>query len=156
MQYWTGTSEDKIGQSLGKSFVLNTGNPLVPPYSAIGFSKDGALNGIAIFTDYTESSVELHLYAPDCMYRHTISFVLDYIFNTLKCNIFIVKPYRSNKKLLKIIGRIAGNYKSYRCTIEQYYGPNSDEDAILHVFNREWAEKWIKISAESTKSTSRA
>ena len=144
MECVSGTSEDDLGRALGDWFIRNTGNPISPPYAAVGFLKNrDLLSGVAIFNDYTESSVELHLYAPGCMNKVSIKYILNYIFNTLKCNIFIVKPFRSNKKLLKIIAKIAGNYKSYRCTIEQYYGPTREEDAILHVFTREWAKKWI-------------
>lgn len=145
MQFTGGNSNDETGQALGKWFSEQTKTEINAPYSAIGFVKDNKLSGVAIFNDYTGSSVEIHIFTPNCFTREAIKFVYNYIFNDLKCNIFIAKPHRKNKKLLRILNKL--NKNSFTAIIPRYYGPSKDEDAILHVFTREWASNWIKIDA---------
>ena len=140
-----GDSNSIVGGMLGEFFRKTTGYPLNPPYYAIGFEKDLILCGVVIVNNYTGSCVELHLHAPGCFNRQTIKFVYHYIFNDLKCNLFVVKPRRDNKKLCRIISKL--NKKAFLTIIPRYYGATKNDDAIMYIFDKEWARRWIKVDA---------
>ena len=155
MEFVCGNSLDEIGQFLGKWYIDNAVEAsLNPPYSAIGFVKSNELKGVATFTEYTGSCIDLHIYMPGCLTRQSIKFILNYVFNDLNCCIYTAKPMRSNKKLLRILNKL--DKDAYLTVIPRYYGRTKDKDAVLHVFTREWASKWIKLNAECSESTKAA
>ncbi|HYE86631.1 MAG TPA: hypothetical protein VEA16_09765, partial [Vicinamibacterales bacterium] len=51
------------------------GQPIVPPFVAIGFAKDGELDGAAVLNDYNGANVELTIYGPGCLTPATIKYV---------------------------------------------------------------------------------
>jgi len=149
MYFLTALSTTELGLNLGKFYTNCTTYEVHPPYFAIGFiDRYKNLKGVAILNDYTGSSIELHLYAPGCFNRKNIKYVFDYVFNKLNCNIFIAKPYRSNKRMCRLLAKL--NKNAYLTTIKQYYGASKDKDAILYIFDRNFASKWINLDAERT------
>lgn len=150
MEIVGGNCLDAEGQFLANWFGENTGSKVNPPYSAMGFVKNGELKGVAIFNNHYENgNIEFHIYMPGCITRQTLKAVFNYVFNNLNCTIFTAKVNTKNKKFLRIVNKL--NNKSFKCIIPDYYGPG--EDAALHVFTRKWATKWIKIDAECAKSS---
>lgn len=138
-----GTSLDEIGCSLANWFIRESGNNILPPFSAMGFmTKDGDIKGVAVFNDFNSSNVEIHLHAPKCICKQTYKAVLKYVFNELKCNRLTAKPYRSNKRLLRLLPRLGFEYE---CILHQYYGAKPQEDAIVHKITPKNASFWIEV-----------
>lgn len=142
MSFASGNSDDEIGKWLGRWWEENSGNKLYGPYSAIGYHDDLKLKGVAIFTDYTGSNIEIHLHAPNCINTASLKYLFNYVFNELKCNVLRVKPKKSNKKIRSLLVRIGFVYE---CTLDDYYGPTEDDYALVYKFRRNWARKYIKL-----------
>lgn len=140
----TGTHEDSIGQMIAGWFNQNSDSTIQPPYSAMAWRKDNTnsiLDGECVFTDYTGSNIEIHLYAPMCMNRKTIKDVYNYVFKQLKCNRLTAKPYYTNEKLLRLLPRLGFEYEG---KLKDYYGPAEKPiDALIYKLTKNNASRWI-------------
>lgn len=136
-----GTSLEETGCLLAQWFIKESNQNILPPFSAMGFMTiEGELKGVAVFNDFNGSNIEIHLHAPKCIFLSTYKAVLNYVFNTLKCNRLTAKPYRSNKNLLRLLPRMGFEYE---CVLHQYYGAGRQEDAIVHRVTLENASLWL-------------
>lgn len=135
------------GQYLAQWYTRFSGFTISLPYYAIGFCREDIIVGTCIITNYTGKSCEMHIHAPGCFNRQTIKHVYDYVFNVLGCNLFIAIVKRDNKTLLKILSRL--NNKAYNTTYKRYFGDTPKDDAIVFIFDRQWASKWIKLNGRT-------
>ena len=136
-----GNSLDEIGIGLGEWFRKQTTYKFNPPFAAIGFlDSNGNIQGVAIFNDFNDSNIDVHIYVPKCLTRANIKLVYNYVFNQLKCNRLTAKPYRSNKVLLRLLPRMGFQYEA---VLKQYYGKNRSDDAIIYRLTRDSALKWV-------------
>ena len=138
------SNREELGLALGAWFAEHQQLPLTPPYTIIAWFKTPTSEepvAAAVFNDYTGSSIEFHFYGPRQINRTILSTVGDYVFNQLKCNIFIAKIPRKHKQLKQILPKIGFKYLT---VIPQYYGPDKQEDAIMYYYKRENMGKWVK------------
>lgn len=152
MHFVGGTSDELNGKYLGEWYTRISGYTISAPYYAIGFSKNKSgelvkIDGYCIISNYTGKACEMHIHAPGCFNRETIKHVYNYVFNVLGCNLFVALVKRDNKTLLKILSRL--NNKAYTTTYKRYFGDTPKDDAIVFIFDRQWASKWIKINGRT-------
>ncbi len=127
--------------------MYNTGYPVTDSFSAMGWIDDQKLIGQAIFTDYTEANIEIHLYAPRCGTRKIIKEVYNYVFNQLKCERLTAKPYCSNKKLLQLLSRLGFEYEF---TQKDYYKVNGKlEHAEVYKLTKNSIPNWVKLNVSA-------
>jgi len=141
MKFVSGNSEDDIGKWLANFYKENTGLKLYMPYSAIGAHDNFNLIGVAIFTDYNGSNIELHGYGPGCFTRKSIKYLFNYVFNELGCNILRARPSIKNKKAIRMLCKLGFKIE---CKLDDYIDKN--EDAIMYKYKRSWAKRWINVS----------
>lgn len=137
------SSQEPIGVQLGKEFSLKIGRMIVPPFHVIGFIRNKALEAIFLFNDYTGSNIEIHAWAPGTITRLKWRFILNYVFNELKCNRLSVKFMPTDTRLKKILPRLGFVYEA---NLRYYYGPSRDNDALVYYVDCEQAGKWITIN----------
>lgn len=141
MKFISGNCYDEVGRFLGEWWKENTGHALYDVYSAIGVHDGNYVLGVAIFTDYTGSNIEIHVCMPKRISKVFIKYILNYIFNELNCNILRVKAHEDSPKSIDILYRLGFKHE---CDLEKYYGKN--ENAVMLKFNREQAKKWINLN----------
>ena len=135
-----GTANDEIGQKIGQWFADKKQMPVTAPYTAICWFKNQQPVAAALFNGYNGSSIEGHFYGPNNLTRFVISSTYKYVFEGLKCNVFIAIVPRTNafKKLLPRMG-----FK-YLIVIPKYFGDTKAQDGIMFAINAQQARKWIK------------
>jgi hypothetical protein len=120
----------------------NIGIVMVPPYVAIGGTRDGRTLCIGVvFNDYNKSNVEISLYGPGALTRGNISAIYQYAFNQLGVNRVTAKTRRTNKRMQKLLPKFGFKYEG---TSARYFGPSKADDAIRFVLFPEEAEKRIR------------
>lgn len=134
-----GTHETPDGRSIAEWFGRYVGKRQHAPYSAIGCLRQGTLCNAALFVDYNGSNIELHM--AGTITRSLLRDGFRYAFRGLNVNRVTVKPYRSNVVLREIALRIGFEPEG---VMKNYYGPSSDDDAIVYRLDRHAAEKWMK------------
>lgn len=134
-----GTHETPAGRSIAEWFGRFVGKPTFAPYSAIGCLKQGELCNAALFVDYNGSNIELHM--AGTITRALLRDGLRYAFLGLNVQRVTAKPYRSNVTLREIVLRLGFEPEG---VMHRYYGPSSDDDAIVYRLDRPAAEKWMK------------
>ncbi len=140
-----GRHTDSVGQLIASCFVLDTGYPITGPFVALGWVKDTKIVGQAIFNDYTEANIEIHLNYPRGITKSKIREVYKYVFETLKCERLTAKPFCNNKKLLQLLIRLGFEYE---CTQERYYKHDGKIiDAMVYRLMKEKIPKWVGIDA---------
>jgi hypothetical protein len=123
-------------------YVLgNLGLPLVPPYTAIGGTRDGQTLCIgAVFNQYNGSNIEITLYGPGALTRGAIRGVYHYAFDQLRVNRVSAKTRRSNKNMQRLLPRFGFKFEGISA---RYFGPEKADDAIRFVLFPDDARKWI-------------
>lgn len=140
MKCLSGGWQDPVGQYLAACFTQQTGVCFYTAYTAIGYVTD-RYQGVAVFTDFTGSNIELH-YVGKVLTRAIMRSIGNYVFNQLKCNRLTVKTRASSSYVTDYYTRIGFEYE---CTLKDYYGLGTVEDAIAYVMTRKQASKWIKV-----------
>jgi hypothetical protein len=138
-----GTSKDSIGQHIAGHWSKSADRQVLPPYSAIGYIREGKMIGEAIFVDYTGSNIEIHLQSQDknCFNRRTIKYIYKYVFVQLGCNRLTARIKPDNKQLLSLLLRLGFEYE-YRQI--DYFGPReTPEDALVYRLTKEKALRWM-------------
>lgn len=141
-----GTSEDDVGKALGNWYIKTHKIDFAPPYAAIGFCDDNGVKGVALFTNYNGSNVDVHYAGKGSMTRFNFRAVLRYAFNQLKCNRLTVKPAQGRRDLNKYCRRLGFKYEY---TLKNYYGLLPGEDAVMYCMFPEQAKKWIELDGHS-------
>lgn len=119
----------------------NLGLALVPPYTAIGGTKDGKTLCIgAVFNQFNGSNIEITLFGPGGLTRGNIRGVYHYIFEQLKVNRVSAKTRRSNKSMQRLLPRFGFKFEGISA---RYFGPQKADDAIRFVLFPDDARKWI-------------
>lgn len=119
----------------------NLGLPLVPPYTAIGGTRDGQTLCIgAVFNQFNGSNIEINLYGPGALTRGAIRSVYHYAFEQLGVNRVSAKTRRSNKTMQRLLPRFGFKFEGIS---ERYFGPEKADDAIRFVLFPDDARKWI-------------
>ena len=117
------------------------GMTFTPPYSAMGFSKDGiGLHGAAIFNGWNGSNIDITIVGPGCLTRGNIGVAYTYVFDQLRANRLTARSARNNKRMLRLLPRLGFTWES---VAKRYYGPEKRNDAIVFALFRENAEKWM-------------
>ena len=119
----------------------NLGVVLFPPYTTIGLSDEsGALKGAAVYREFTGTSAEITLYAPGMMKKGILQTVLRYPFNELGVLGLLARTKRSNTDMCRMLPQVGFKYKA---TLENHFGPERGDDAILFRIDRTGAAKWL-------------
>lgn len=122
------------GEAFGKHFT--------PPYTTLGFSRDGInLHGAAIFNGWNGSNIDVTVYGPGCITRTAIRAVYDYCFRQINANRVTARSARNNKTMLRLLPRLGFTWES---VAKRYYGQGKRNDAIVFALFREDAEKWMR------------
>jgi len=117
------------------------GLPMVPPYTAIGGTRDGQSLCIGVvFNEYNGSNIDITLYGPGALTRGNIRGVYHYLFEQLKVNRVTAKTRRSNKRMQRLMGRFGFKFEGISA---RYFGPTKADDAIRFVLFPEEARKWL-------------
>lgn len=138
MAFVSGTHETAQGQSIAAWFGNAVGKEQHGPYSALGVTRDGALETAVLFNDYNGSNIEIHMVGR--MSRHAIREAFRYAFLQMKVQRVTGKPYRSSIELRDRLLRLGFVPEG---VMHRYYGPSSDDDAIVYRLDRDAAEKWM-------------
>lgn len=114
---------------------------ILPPYSCIGWTRDGqSLCAAAVFNGFNGSNIDVTIYGPGCLTKGTIRAVFHYVFEQLKVNRITAMTARSNKRLQKILPRLGFKWEGIS---PMYYGPERRNDAIIYGLSKERAQKWL-------------
>lgn len=141
MHMIAGTHESSTGMMIVGYYFKHTGFRIDPPYSAIGWTKDGQMLGQVVFRDYTGANIEIHIHAPKCMNRKTIKQVFRYAFEFCKCSRITAKICGNNEKFSQLLDRLGFTYE---CTQQGYYGTAQEPiDAIIYKLTKENALRWL-------------
>lgn len=122
---------------------INLGLAILPPYTAIGGTVDGAelLIG-AVFNNWNGSNLDITLYGPGAIRRTAIRGIYHYVFNQLGAERLTAITRRSNKLMCKKLHKLSFKYEGIS---ERYFGPTKSEDAIRFVLFPQNAERWMKV-----------
>lgn len=117
------------------------GIALVPPYTAIGGTRDGKTLCIGVvFNQYNGSNIEITLYGPGSLTRGAIRGVYHYVFEQLGVGRVSAKTKRSNNNMQRLLPRFGFKFEGIS---ERYFGPQKADDAIRFVLFPDEARKWI-------------
>lgn len=134
-----GTSDDSLGQYIKTHMLMYGGSDVLPPFTAIGWARDGKLAGEAVFNNYTGSNIDIHLRAK--FTRQKISDVYKYVFVQLKCNRLTAMIPVTNEKMSHLTRRLGFEYE---CTLRDYQGtPDEPIDVEVYRLSKFVAMKWI-------------
>lgn len=134
-----GTHETADGLSIADWFGKQVGKPQHGPYATLGcIDRQGLLCNAALFNDYNGANIELHMAGR--LTRALLREGLRYAFWQLKVQRITAKPYRSNLVLRQVVRRLGFEQEG---VMQRYYGPSSDDDAIVFRLDRQAAEKWM-------------
>jgi len=117
------------------------GQPIVPPFIAIGFKKNGVWDGAAIFNDYNGANVELTIYGPGCLTPATIKYVFEHAFRKLGVARVTARTRRGNAVMRKLLPRLGFSFEG---TAKRYFGQTKADDALLFALFPEAARKWMQ------------
>lgn len=135
-----GSHDDKVGDYSSKWFSEKQQLPVVPPFSTITWlDNNNKILGVALFNDYTGSSIELHIHLITGLTLSKIKCIHNYVFEQLKCNILIAKPARKSTSLLKMLARSGFIFLAI---IPRYYGNTKSNDAVLYYIDKQSAYRW--------------
>lgn len=96
-----------------------------PPYTAIGFERDGALVAGIMFDQFNGSNVEITVAGRGCFLRTVRDYLFSYAFDQLKVRRVTIRTRASNK-------RVRGLCEKFGCVVEGYQPAfYPDDDAIL-------------------------
>lgn len=130
-----------IRDNLNKWYREQLGKDITPWAPTLGvLDNNSNILGVFFFTEYNGSNIEIHAQAEKCLTRAVIKFILNYVFNQLKCNRLTIKPFRREKRVIKAMIKVGFKYEGI---LKSYYGLTKGEDAVVYVMHRTDAEKWI-------------
>jgi hypothetical protein len=111
-----------------------------PPFTAIGFLRDGDLVGGAVFNGYNGANIELTLYCPNVS-RGTIRGMVHYAFVQLGCIRVTAKTKRANKRACRNLNKAGFQFEAI---LRRFFGPQTADDAIVYRLDREIAlPRWL-------------
>ena len=120
----------------------NIGIVMVPPYVAIGGTRDGKTLCVGVvFNEYNGSNIVISLYGPGALTRGNIRAIYQYVFAQLGVNRVTANTRRTNKRMQKLLPKFGFKYEG---TSARYFGPERADDAIRFVLFPEEAEKRIR------------
>lgn len=129
--------DDAVGAWAGERL----GVPFVPPFTAIGFSRDGsAIHGAAIFNGWNRSNLDITICGPRCLSRYAIGTAYRYAFRQLGANRLTARTARKNKGMQKLLPRLGFKFES---VAQRYYGTTRDLDGLVYRLLPGDAEKWM-------------
>lgn len=141
MQVVYGGPADENALVIGQWFAAQTGSPVHPPFSAIGWLDGQQFCGAVLFNNYNGSNIEVHGRVLNSrVTRQMIRDVFDYVFVRADCNRLTAKPPRKNKAVRKFAERLGFIYEA---TLKNYYGPARGDDALVYRLDRATAERWL-------------
>ena len=143
MKILQGASYNTDGVGIGLFFSEKLGRAMVPPFQALAFSYDDKIKAAFLFNDYTIGNIEIHIWAPGAISRLKWRYILNYVFNQLKCSRLTAKFEPTNDTLKKILPRLGFEYEA---TLKHYYGPRDEQSALVYRVDRNQAAKWIKLN----------
>lgn len=122
-------------------------------YTAIGvLSTEGRLVGGIVFHGFNGSTIEMTAYCPNTMKRGVIRGIAHYVFVQLGCNRMYARTRRSNKAMCKMFPKIGFSFK---CVLEQHFGPKKSDDAVLYSISKDVAlKRWLSEPPKSSRSPS--
>ena len=129
--------DDAVAKYVGDNIAV----PMVPPYVAIGGTRDGQTLCIGVvFNQYNGSNIEISLYGPRGLTRGNIRGIYDYAFKQLGVNRVTANTRRSNKRMQRMLPKFGFKFEGISA---RYFGPTKADDAIRFVLFPEDAEKRI-------------
>jgi RimJ/RimL family protein N-acetyltransferase len=135
----SGTHETEDGRTVAEWFGQVVGKPQFGPYAAMGWQNDkGEPVTAVLFNDYNGANIEMHMVGT--FGRQRLREVMRYAFLQLNVQRITAKPYRSNVKLRETVMKLGFEPEG---VMKRYYGPSSDDDAIVYRLDRQAAEKWM-------------
>lgn len=115
--------------------------PMIPPYVAIGGTRDDKSLCIGVvFNQYNGSNIDISLYGPGGLTRGNIRAIYSYAFVQLKVNRVTAITRRSNKNMQRLLPRFGFKFEG---TSARYFGSEKSDDAIRFVLFQDDARKWI-------------
>lgn len=128
-----GQVAEYVGDRLGLVFH--------PPFVAIGFARDGKVQGGAIFNDYNGSNIEVSFYAPRFQ-RGIGRALLHYAFIQAGCNRLSAHTRPTNDQAIKLFHKLGFVLEALR---PRYFRDGGD--ALLFRLDREIAlKRWLKVT----------
>lgn len=122
-----------VGEKLNVTFY--------PPYVAIGFAKNGQVQGGAIFNDFNGSNIEVSFYAPRFQ-RGIGRALLHYAFVQAGCNRLSAHTRVTNFPTIKLLLKLGFEFEAKR---PRFFG--NGDDALLFRLDREIAlSRWLRIN----------
>ncbi len=133
-----GTHDTVEGKVIAEWFGQIVGKPQFGPYQALGWKAPDGLRSAVLFNDYNGSNIELHMVGE--LRRPILRTGFRYAFVQLNVQRITAKPYRCAIPIREALLRLGFEKEA---ELKRYYGPSSDDDAIVYRLDRSNAEKWM-------------
>lgn len=119
-----------------------TGDVYVPPYTCIGFTRDGqTLCSGVVFTCWNGSNVEISFASEYGFSREAIRYVYRYVFEGCKANRLTAHTRRSNREMRELLPRLG--FTGPEGVLRKFYGPRRGDDAFVFAAFPETVRKWL-------------
>lgn len=133
-----GTHDSDEGRDIAAWFGRIVGKPQFGPYQALAWKAPEGLRSAVLLNDYNGANIELHMVGE--LRRAILRTCFRYTFWQLKVQRITAKPYRCAIPIRKALLRLGFEKEA---ELKRYYGPSSDDDAIVYRLDRPAAEKWM-------------
>lgn len=133
-----GTHDTIEGRDIAEWFGRIVGKPQFGPYQALGWKAPDGLRSAVILNHYNAANIELHMVGE--LRRAILRTCFRYTFDQLKVQRITAMPYRCAIQIREALLRLGFEKEA---ELKRYYGPSSDDDAIVYRLDRSNAEKWM-------------
>lgn len=128
------------GQLIGQWYTQNSGNKLAAPYLVMGWVKKQQITGVLVFNDYNGSQISVHAYLPQRLTQGKIKFVLNYVFNQLKCSRLTAILGENQSYVRSLVERGGFVEEAY---LKNWWGEG--KDGVVYRMLKADAQRWLKM-----------
>jgi hypothetical protein len=116
------------------------GQPISPPFVAIGFILHDKLAGACIFNGWNGANLDITIFGPGCLQRSAIRTAYRYAFQQTGATRLTARTKRSNKLMRELMPRL-GFVQEF--VMIKYYGPMRADDAFCFRLTPFDAQRWM-------------
>jgi RimJ/RimL family protein N-acetyltransferase len=135
-----GTHTDPTGQHLGNWYSTQCGKKLSAPFLILGWVKKDTLKGVLVFNDYNGTNISVHAWIPHGLSQGKIKFVLNYVFNQLKCSRLTALLGEDQSYVRSLVER-GGFVKEGH--LKNWWGEG--KDGVVYRMLKADAQRWLEM-----------
>lgn len=145
--YLSGISGDEFSDLVGHFCKTKMGATLNRvTYTYLLLLNATGVVGVVVFSDFTKTTCNIHVYTPKCLNRKTLRLMLAYPFNQLKLKKIFGTIQSNNTNASRNAEKIGFTLDN---TIKDYYA--TGVDMLVYALTKEQASKWIANSNSDNK-----